>query len=222
MFENQVRVWDAASASSSGRSSCCVGMASVQGSAVSMKCHESLLYIAAGSSLVSIDLRTMQKANTIAVSLPKINSFAMLPSASLFCTGGDGKAMVWDSRRSSSKAATEMVGHNGRITQLHMDQYKIVTGGPEDVNVNVWETDTGAKANSLECCDQARLFNIKFSAMAVQGLKMVTCGGSGNICFRDFDTATLPISKPKDKSSSKFWTSQDDSDSDDSDYGEVD
>lgn len=112
-----------------------------------------------------------------------------------------------------------MVGHKGRITQLHMDQYKIVTGGPEDVNVNVWETDTGVKANSL---DQARLSNIKFSAMAVQGLKMVTCGGSENICFRDFYTATLPISKPKDKSSSKFWTSQDDSDSEDSDSGEVD
>ncbi|VVB14547.1 unnamed protein product [Arabis nemorensis] len=159
-----------------------------------MKCHESLLYIAAGSSVVSIDLRTMQKANTIAVSLPKINSFAMVPSSSLFCTGGDGKAMLWDTRRSSSKAVAEMVGHKGRIRQLHMDQYKIVTGGPEDVNVNVWETDTGVKANSLECCDQARLFNINFSAMAVQGLKLVTCGDSENIFFRDFYTATLPIS----------------------------
>ncbi|KFK25748.1 hypothetical protein AALP_AA8G154400 [Arabis alpina] len=220
--DSKVRVWDAASVSSSGRSSCCVGMASVQGSAVSMKCHESWLYIAAGSSVVSIDLRTMQKANTIAVSPPKINSFAMLPSSSLFCTGGDGKAMLWDTRRNSSEAVTEMVGHKGRITQLHMDQYKIVTGGPEDVNVGVWETDTAVKANSLECCEQARLFNIKFSAMAVQGLKMVTCGDLGNICYRDFYTATLPISKPKDKSSSKFWTSQSDSDNDDSDYEEVD
>ncbi|KAI6700582.1 hypothetical protein NL676_014906 [Syzygium grande] len=48
--DSKIRVWDA-NASSAVRSSCCVGMASVSGAPVNMKCHESLLYVAAGSVL---------------------------------------------------------------------------------------------------------------------------------------------------------------------------
>jgi len=33
-----------------------------------------------------------------------------------------------------------------------MYPYKVVTGGPFDYHVNVWETSTGALANQLECC----------------------------------------------------------------------
>lgn len=86
-----MRVWDTNASSSSFRSSCCVGMTSVPGSPVGMKCHESLLYIAAGSSVSIIDLRTMAKVETAAVCQPKLQSFESMPSKSLICTGGVGK-----------------------------------------------------------------------------------------------------------------------------------
>ena len=54
-----MRVWDTTT-SSAVRSSCCVGMTSVLSTPVGMKCDESLLYVAAGSSVATIDLRTMQ------------------------------------------------------------------------------------------------------------------------------------------------------------------
>ncbi|XP_027923055.1 general transcriptional corepressor TUP1-like isoform X5 [Vigna unguiculata] len=60
--DSKVRVWDTSTATSSAvRASCCVGMTSVPGTPVNMKCHESLLYVAAGSSVTAVDLRTMQK-----------------------------------------------------------------------------------------------------------------------------------------------------------------
>lgn len=58
---------------------------------VDMKCHESLLFVAAGSSVVTIDLRTMQKVITAAINQPMLYSFAIMPSKSLICTGGNGK-----------------------------------------------------------------------------------------------------------------------------------
>lgn len=85
-----MRVWDT-STSSAVRSSCCVGMTSVPGVPVDMKCHESMLYIASGSSVVTIDLRTMQKVTTPAICKPILHSFSIMPSKSLICTGGIGK-----------------------------------------------------------------------------------------------------------------------------------
>ncbi|XP_021905293.1 uncharacterized protein LOC110820171 isoform X2 [Carica papaya] len=87
--DSKVRVWDTA-ASSSVRSSCCVGMTSVSGAPVNMKCHESLLYVASGTSVVAIDLRTMEKVIRAAICEPKLNAFDVLPSKSLVCTGGTG------------------------------------------------------------------------------------------------------------------------------------
>ncbi|XP_010551865.1 PREDICTED: probable E3 ubiquitin ligase complex SCF subunit sconB [Tarenaya hassleriana] len=228
--DSKVRVWDVAALSSSTRSSACVGMTCVPGPPVSMKCHESLLYIAAGSSVVSIDLRTMQKVNDVAVLQPKVNSFAILPSASLVCTGGDGKAVLWDIRRNQTtprpRAITEMDGHNGPITFLHMDQYKVVTGGPEDASVNVWESDTGTKTISLKCCRDAPPLRARCSAMAVKGCQLVTAGyyhGSrmAGAYYRDFSNATLPLSRSEDENASKLWCRPDsDEDSDESDYEE--
>lgn len=77
-------------ASSSSRSSCCVGMASVPVAPVGMKCHESLLYIGAGYSVMAIDLRTMYKAFAVPQQ-EKLHSFEFLPSKSLLCTGGNGR-----------------------------------------------------------------------------------------------------------------------------------
>ncbi|KAE8676849.1 hypothetical protein F3Y22_tig00111582pilonHSYRG01375 [Hibiscus syriacus] len=68
-----------------------VGMTSVPGAPVAMKCNEALLYVAVGSSVVVVDLRTMQKVYTVAVYKPKLYSFAIMPSKSVICTGGLGK-----------------------------------------------------------------------------------------------------------------------------------
>ena len=68
-----------------------MGRTSVPGSPVNMKCHESLLYVAAGSSVTAVDLRTMERVITAAVHQPKLYSFDIVPSKSLICTGGDGR-----------------------------------------------------------------------------------------------------------------------------------
>ena len=85
-----MRVWDTTT-SSAVRSSCCVGMTSVLGAPVDMKCYESLLFVAAGSYVSIIDLRTMQRVITAAIGQHEVYSFDILPSKSLICTGGDGK-----------------------------------------------------------------------------------------------------------------------------------
>ncbi|KAJ4961157.1 hypothetical protein NE237_021067 [Protea cynaroides] len=209
----KVRVWDT-TLSSAGRSASCVGMTSVLGSPVGLKCHESLFYIAAGSAVTAIDLRTMRKVFTAAIHQPKLYSFEMLPSKSFVCTGGNGKVMVWDIRKSQEKPEpmAELDGHVGRVSLLHIDPYKIVSGGPEDFYVKVWETDTGVQTNSLECCfsDESGS-GIGCSAMAVDGSRMVTasCGAEpGSACFMDFSSATQPIASKEDSISSKFWESE--------------
>ncbi|KAL5806610.1 hypothetical protein ACOSQ4_029343 [Xanthoceras sorbifolium] len=220
--DSKVRVWDT-STSSAVRSSCCVGMTSVIGAPVDMKCHESLLYVAAGSSVVAIDLRTMHKVITAAIHQPKLYSFAIVPSKSLICTGGVGKAMLWDARRSQDAQKTEPVaeldGHSGLVTLLHMDPYKIVSGGPEDSYVSIWETDTGTQTNSLICiCPEEEMISSGCTAMAVNGCQIAT--GSygeehGLLLFRDFSNATCPVLKFEDENDSKFWGTQSYSDTDD-------
>ncbi|XVF58207.1 hypothetical protein PTKIN_Ptkin07bG0045400 [Pterospermum kingtungense] len=224
--DSKVRVWDTTT-SSTIRSSCCVGMTSVPGAPVDMKCHEALLYVAAGSSVVVVDLRTMQKVNTAAIYQPKLYSFAIMPSKSLVSTGGFGKAMLWDIRRnqetSKPEPVTELDGHMGPVTLLHMDPYKIVTGSTGDNFVNAWETDTGTKTNSL-LCNRPELgsTSIGCSAMAINACRIVTaCYGEnqGLVCFRDFSSATRPILEYDDEGDdvSKFWGTQSYSDSDGSD-----
>ncbi|KAL4332530.1 hypothetical protein GQ457_07G002290 [Hibiscus cannabinus] len=223
--DSKVRVWDTTT-SSAIRSSCCVGMTSVPGAPLDMKCDEALLYIAAGSSIVVVDLRTMQKVNTVAVYQPKLYSFAIMPSKSLICTGGLGKAMVWDIRRSQEaskpKPVIELDGHMGSVTLLHMDPYKIVTGGLGDNFVNAWEVDTGKQTNTL-LCNRPELGSAKIgcSAMAVNACRIVTASygeGQGLVSFRDFSGATRPLlsgcGDDEDVDVSKFWGTQTYSDSD--------
>ncbi|KAL5152960.1 TAF5-like RNA polymerase II p300/CBP-associated factor-associated factor subunit 5L [Glycine soja] len=221
--DSKASVWDTGAATSSAvRTSCCVGMASVPGTPVNMKCHESLLYVAAGSSVTAFDLRTMQKVITAAVHQPKLCSFDAIPSKYLIRTGGDGRAMLWDVRRNQESLKPELIaeldGHCGQATLLHMDPYKIVTGGPDNAYVNVWEVDTGVLTNSLLCsltdgagsgCD----------AMVVDGCRITTTSyseDSGVLCFRDYNhDATNPVTKLENEPSSKFWISMSDDDSDD-------
>ncbi|XP_059670284.1 uncharacterized protein LOC132315879 [Cornus florida] len=223
--DSKVRVWDTNVSSSAVRSSCCVGMTSVPGAPVGMKCHESLLYVAAGSSVVAIDLRTMQKAFDAPMNQPKLHSLEIMPSKSLICMGGIGRAMLWDIRKScdtqKAEPITELDGHIGAVTFLHMDPYKVVTGGPEDPYINVWEVDTGTQTNSLSCCPPNGSSSRRgCSAMAVKGCRMVTasCGVShGLLRFRDFTNATCQVSSNESEFASKFWGPQSCSDSEESD-----
>lgn len=217
---SKVRVWDTTTASSAFRSSCCVGVTSVPGAPVGMKCHESLVYVATGSSVVAIDLRTMQKVFTAAIHRGELFSFEALPSKSLICAGGTDRAMLWDIRR-SSEPMTVLDGHTGAVTQLHMDPYKIVTGGVDDPYIHVWETDTGVRTNSLFCgSPDASSSSPGCSAMAVNGCRIVTASYRellGLIRYRDFTNATRLVSSDLREHGSKFWGPQSYSDTDESD-----
>ncbi|KAL3378755.1 hypothetical protein AABB24_004598 [Solanum stoloniferum] len=100
-----------------------------------MKCHESLIYIAAGSSVVAIDIRTMRQVFKVNHQ-EEVHSFQMLPEKSLICTGLAQRAMLWDVRRGcdiqKGEAIAELDGHRGNVNLLHMDPYKIVSGGLKD------------------------------------------------------------------------------------------
>lgn len=210
---SKVMVWDTAT-SSAVRSSCCVGKSTVPGAPKAMKCHESLIYIAAGSSVVAIDIRTMRQV--FKVNHQELHSFQMLPEKSLICTGLAQRAMLWDVRRGcdiqKGEAVAELDGHVGNVNLLHMDPYKIVSGGLEDFQVHVWETGSGGRANSFICCplsDSRPGFGC--SAMAVDGSRIVTACNDGDhsaLCFRDFNNATVPISSDSCILHSKFWGPQ--------------
>ncbi|XP_057984302.1 uncharacterized protein LOC131168679 isoform X2 [Malania oleifera] len=196
-------------------------MTSAPGVPVGMKCHGSLLYVAAGSSVVAIDLRTMQKVITAALFLPKLYSFEITPLKSMICTGAIGKAMLWDIRKNQGtlkpEPVAELDGHQGSITLLHMDSYKIITGGPEDPFVNVWEAGSGRQTNSLLCCSSEAYSYSGCTAMAVKVCQIVTasCGeAQGLLCFRDFASAGSPALTHQDEPLSKFWGPQSNGDSD--------
>ncbi|GMH05141.1 hypothetical protein Nepgr_006981 [Nepenthes gracilis] len=220
--DSKIRVWDS-TMSSSARSSCCVGMASVSGAPIGIKCHESMVYVAAGSSVVTIDLRTMKVAFTAAICQSQLYSFDILPSKSLVCAGESNRALLWDVRKSQEAMKPEPMsmldGHNGPVTHVHMDPYKIVTGGPYDFYANIWDVETGLQTNSLICSDPERSnASCGCNAMAVDGCRIVTaCSGEeGLVRFRDFTNASCSVSSYEDELGSKFWskTSYSDTDSD--------
>ncbi|KAL2335549.1 hypothetical protein Fmac_016762 [Flemingia macrophylla] len=214
--DSKVRVWDTGAATSSAvRTSCCVGMTSVPGTPVNMKCHESLLYVAAGPTVTAVDLRTMQKVITAAVHRPKMCSFDAVPSKYLICTGGDSRAMLWDIRRNQESLKPEPIaeldGHCGPVTSLYMDSYKIVTGCPDSAYVNVWEVDTGVRTNSFLCSSiENDGTESGCDAMAVDGCRITTASSGEDwsvVHFRDFNNATNSVTKSECEQSSKFWDS---------------
>nr|GLL38468.1 F-box/WD repeat-containing protein sel-10-like [Ipomoea trifida] len=221
---SKVMVWDTTT-SSAARSSCCVGMTTLPGTPVAMKCHESLVYVAAGSSVVGIDLITMNKVLTLKHE-EDIHSFQMVPLKSLICTGLTSRAMLWDISKcvdtQTGEIVAELSGHRGRVNLLGMDAYKIVTGGQEDLRINIWETETGQQTNSLICCSGDDPHpGCGFSGMAVDGCRIVTTFSDqqyGVMHFMDFNNATSPVlfnSGPVDQS--KFWCPISFSDTDESD-----
>lgn len=99
---------------------------------------------------------------------------------------------VSDSTKAEPTA--ELQGHTGHITHIHMDSYKIVTGGPDDDCVNVWDVETGRNTNSFQCSAPDREPVDGCSALAVDGCRIVTAGSTGPettaVLFRDFRNAT--------------------------------
>ncbi|ERN03246.1 hypothetical protein AMTR_s00003p00191660 [Amborella trichopoda] len=99
----------------------------------------------AGSSLNVIDLRTMKAVASVASDAHKLQVLEVLPTKHLICTGGSDKAAkLWDFRKLHDEAEAMAVldGHLGPVTCVHIDSYKVVTGGSEDSFVKTWETDT--------------------------------------------------------------------------------
>lgn len=195
------------------------------GAPVGIKCFESMLYMAAGSSVHAIDLRTMKKSFTAAVCKPHLYSFEMLPSRSLLCTGGSNRAVLWDIRKSQDgrylEPLAELVDHNGPVKYVHMDPYKIVTAGPYDYCINVCDVESDTQLNTLNWCDSELLdvsMGRQLHAMAVDGSRIVTagCGDDGLVRFRDFSNASCSVCSYEDQVASKFWNSKTciDSDSD--------
>ncbi|CAO2181185.1 unnamed protein product [Urochloa humidicola] len=218
--DSKVKVWDTV-APSSGSSSC-VGSAHINSSSppIAMKCHESLCYIATGSEVTAIDLRTMKKASVLALEDHKILSCQMLPSEWLICTGIKDKALLWDIRKGQELPNTVAeLQSDGPVTLLHLDPYKVVTGVPSDGQVHVWETRTGELLNTLSCGEPAWMGGRStVSAMAMDGCRIAMASSSpeGSVLhYRDFVESSAPVSLPG-KEASRFWRPRPFGDNDDS------
>ncbi|KAL6626889.1 hypothetical protein ACP70R_030615 [Stipagrostis hirtigluma subsp. patula] len=225
--DSKVRVWDTMAPPSSGSSSC-VGSTHLNssGSPIAMKCYESLCYIAAGSEVTAIDLRTMKKASVLALPNRRILSCEMLPSEWLICTGTKDKALLWDIRKSQEPSNAVVELHSdGLVTFLHLDPYKVVTGVPADGQVHVWETRTGDLLNTLSCGEPVKSAGRgTVSAMAVDGCRIAMAGSSADgsfLHYRDFLKSSVLVSLPG-KEVSRFWRPQqldDDEDDNSEDEG---
>lgn len=222
--DTKVKVWDTMAPPSSVSSSC-VGHTYLNSSGppIAIKCYESLCYIAAGSEVTAIDLRTMKKVSVLALGDQRIFSCEMMPSEWLICTGIKDKALLWDIRKSQELANTVAELHSdGPVTLLHLDPYKVVTGGPCDDQVHVWETQTGHLVNTLSCNNPVKSAGRStLSAMAVDGCRIVTTGRSteGSLLhYQDFLRSSVPVALPGEEVS-KFWGPQeyDDEGTDDDD-----
>lgn len=130
--------------------------------------------------------------------------------------------MLWDIRRNQESSKPEPIveldGHCGQVSLLYMDPYKIVTGGPDNAYVNVWEVDTGVQTNSFLCSDEKGGARSGCDAIAVDGCRIATASSGpdlGILRFRDFNNATNPVTELENGMSSKFWYSVSDDDSDD-------
>ncbi|GER49268.1 WD repeat-containing protein 5 homolog [Striga asiatica] len=149
------------------------------------------------------------------------------------------RALLWDIRR-FSEPTVELSKHEGPIKLLHLDRHNIVTGGPYDSYIKVWETDTGEHLDSLissgedgkqnytgcstMAVDRCRIVTGDGVGVAYGGCRILTgdgvgvaYGGNSLLRFKDFRTATWHVpSGPyePDPSASKFWGSLSDIDRD--------
>lgn len=132
--------------------------------------------------------------------------------------------MLWDVRRNQDGhkpvPIAELEGHRGPVSFLHMDPYKIVTGGPGDIYVNIWEVDSGTQANSLSCWfNEDAGSSTTLSSFAVNGCRIFTAcydEDLGLLRCRDYTSASRPIVEHGEVLS-RFWDPECYSDSNNSD-----
>eukprot|EP01018_Ginkgo_biloba_P010304 Gb_04066 [translate_table: standard] len=207
-----LRVWDATMSPLTGSGSC-VGSTRGSGVPVGIKCKEAICYIAGSSSIIAVDLRTMQTVATVAVHRPDLLAFEISSSGSTICTGGsDRTAKLWDirSRCENPEPMAVLENHSGPVKSIHIDSYKVVTGGPSDKSVYIWDAKTTDELLSLECAEEAILNDVRVGALAVNGARIVTgtCGElPGIIRFRDFSNCTVPLLTGNQNAENvlKFW-----------------
>ncbi|KAL2620394.1 hypothetical protein R1flu_000599 [Riccia fluitans] len=216
----KIRVWDVhANTTASG----CVGtMHGPEGIPVKLLCDGSTCFVAGGSKVIAFDLRFMSNVATVAVHEPGIASFARSSTGTVFGTGGyDKTAKLWDMRMCGDAQPEPWVSlgdHVGPVHCLHVDRYKVVSGGQMDRLVRVWDANTASEISVLDTIElDMDILRCGVSAMAVQGPRLLTgtCGDvSGVLRYRDFSNCTNPLdtdegmSEPRRPSSSKFWESE--------------
>ncbi|KAI5076105.1 hypothetical protein GOP47_0008170 [Adiantum capillus-veneris] len=123
--DSKLRVWDVTSTSTGAL----VGSIKRPGIPVGLACKGSMCFVAGGSSLMLVDIRSMLNITTIGAHECGILNFCMPASGNLVCTGGAEKsAKLWDLRNVEEPYAT-LGGHEGDVSFVHMDYYKVVTGG---------------------------------------------------------------------------------------------
>jgi len=219
--DTKIRVWDVA-ATSSGAAGACVGSTRgfFEGVPVGLKTGDSLCYIGSGSSVKAVDLRTLRTVATAAFHEPGILTFALSPSGVGICTGGlDRTAKLWDLRKSEECPEPWAVlgNHMGPVHCVHYDMYKVISGGPSDREVHVWNAETGDEISTLDCAVAASSsVNVGVSALVANGGKLVTgtCGEDpGVVRLQDFSNCVNPLVEcdtevsNKHSSTSKFWES---------------
>lgn len=197
----KLRVWDVTSLTYAGA---LVGSIKGPGVPVGLVCKESMCYVAGGSTLMSVDLRSMQTITTIEAHKCGILNFSMPASGNGVCTGGvEREAKLWDLRNVEEPYAT-LGGHVGDVDFVHMDHHKVVTGGFSDSEVYVWDSETGDQLNALDLSHRG------LTAWTVQGTRIATALFDGIIQYRDYSNCAVPIRQATDennygKEKSKFW-----------------
>ncbi len=105
----------------------------------------------------------------------------------------------------------------GPVHCVHYDLYKVISGGPSDHEVHVWNAETGDEISTLDCGVAASSsVNVGVSALVANGGKLVTgtCGEDpGVVRLQDFSNCVNPLVEcetevsNKHSSTSKFWES---------------
>eukprot|EP00850_Spirogloea_muscicola_P004218 SM000018S03583 [mRNA] locus=s18:160230:163334:- [translate_table: standard] len=214
-YENKVRVWDASCCAPLGTSRC-LGSACVQSVPLALHCEGSTCHIATGAAVVLVDLRTLSQCAIVPAYKPSVSIRSLAVCGTTMATGTiDKAAQLWDLRAlgSQSTPLAIMTGHRGPVSMLHLDSYKLVSGGKSEQAVHVWDSNTGNEITQLSCalgCEEedacARLV-----ALAVQGPKVVlTTRYPAGVIFRDYSNSCTPLGQvsPSDEgchSKSKFW-----------------
>lgn len=89
----------------------------------------------------------------------------------------------------------------------------MVTAGPSNQHVNVWDTCGGELLNSLDCRIPGEdILVLGVSAMSVDGCRIVTiacCSEMGVLYYRDFSNCMKPVSLENIETGTKFWETKD-------------